>query len=93
MATHSVVIAPASRRALAVVQDWTRSHLLQPVEGFIKTVNGQAAHAEIKTYMLENEAVHTALVTRLLQAERRIQLLTQLVAVLVVAEILHWVLR
>lgn len=93
MSTGSVAIAPVSRRALAAVQDWTQRHVLQPIEGFIKTVNGQAAHDAIKTYMLENETVHTALVTRLLQAESRIRLLTVLGVILAVAELLQWVLR
>ena len=67
--------------------------LVRPVERLIKVASGQAAHDEIKAYILENEAVHTALVTRLLRAESRIRLLTALVAILAVAEVFQWLIR
>jgi hypothetical protein len=93
MSTGSVAIAPVSRRALAAVQDWTQRHVLEPIQGFIKTVNGQAAHDAIKTYMLENETVQSALATRLMQAERSIRSLKAVIAILILVEVLHWALR
>jgi hypothetical protein len=93
MATGSAAVAPASRQALVLVQDWTKRHVLEPIQGFIKTVNGQSAHDAIKTYMLENETVQTALATRLVQAERSIRSLKAVIAILVLVEVLHWALR
>jgi hypothetical protein len=93
MASNPVAFAPASRRAVAAVQVWTRRRVLQPLDAFVKTINGQAAHEEVKAFMLENEAVHTALVTRVLRVESRIRLLTALGAVLAVAEVLRWIVR
>jgi hypothetical protein len=93
MASRSLAFAPASKRVLTGLQDWTTRRLVRPVERLIKVVSGQAAHDEIKAYILENEAVHTALVTRLLRAESQIRLLTALVVILAVAEVFHWLIR
>jgi hypothetical protein len=79
--------------AIVTVQDWSKRRLLQPLVNISKTINGQAAHEEIKGYIVENEAVNTALVTRVLRLETRIRLLTVAGAVLAIAEALRWVLR
>lgn len=81
------------RAKLNNVQNWTQRRVLKPVGEFVDTVNGQKVLDEVSAYMTENEAVNTALVTRLLQAERRIRLLQALVVILVVAEVVHWILR
>lgn len=81
-------------------QAWTKKRVLEPVEKAIKVLTGQAAHDEIKKFILENEAVSDALYTRLLEAETRIQSLTTwvrglavAVVILLVIEIAHLVLR
>jgi len=93
MATHPAALAPAPRRAFAAVRSWARRRLLQPLVAGIKIVNGQAGYDELKTFMLENEAVNTALATRVLQLESRVRLLTVLGAIVVFAELLHWIVR
>jgi len=72
---------------------WTKQQIIEPVEEFVETVNGEQVLKEVREYLTESEAVNTALVTRLLQAERRIRWLQALVAILVVAEVMHWLLR
>ena len=72
---------------------WTGQRIAKPVEEFINTLNGEQVLKEVREYMTESEAVNTALVTRLLQAESRIRWLQGLVAILVVAEVMHWLLR
>ncbi len=83
----------SKRGALDAAQEWTNKRVLQPIGNAMKIVSGQAAHDEIKAYILDNEAVHTALVTRLLRAESRIRLLTVVTAILAIVEILHWFVR
>jgi hypothetical protein len=82
-----------ARESLKAVQYWTKKCILRPIETIVKTVNGQAAHEELEAYLTDNEAVHAALVTRLLQAESRIRALAALTAVLAIAEVLHWIMR
>jgi len=93
----------ASERKTGILdsaQDWTKKRVLEPVEKAIKVYTGQAAHDEIKKYILESEAINDALYTRLLEAESRIQSLTRwvrwlmaAVAILAILEIAHWLLR
>jgi len=92
----------SERRAgvLDTAQDWAKKRVFDPVEKAIKVLTGQAAHDEIKKYILDNEAISDALYTRLLEAESRIQSLRTwvrwlmaAVAILALAEIAHWVLR
>jgi hypothetical protein len=78
---------------MATVQDWGKRLLIRPITRAVKTVNGQAAHEEIKGYIVENEAVNTALVTRVLRIESRVRLLTVLGVILAVAELIHWIVR
>jgi len=82
-----------AKSALNTAQDWTQRQVLKPVQNFVDTVNGQKVLDDVGAYMTENEAINTALVTRLLQAERRIRLLQALIAILAAAEIAHWILR
>jgi hypothetical protein len=93
MTTHPAAFTSVSRQALDTAQDWTRRRVLQPFAALIKTINGQAAHDEIKAYIEDNEAVHTALVTRVLRLESRVRLLTRLAAALILTEVLRWALR
>lgn len=78
-------------------KNWTvqqaRKRVIEPVREFGETVNGQQVLSEVREYMTESEAINTALVTRLLQAERRIRWLQALVVILAVAELTHWLLR
>jgi CHASE3 domain sensor protein len=78
-------------------KNWTvqqvRKRVVEPVQEFVNTVNGQQVLIEVREYMTESEAINTALVTRLLQAERQIRWLQALVAILAVAEVMHWLLR
>jgi hypothetical protein len=92
--------SPRKAGVLDSAQDWTKKRVLEPIENAIKVLTGRAAHDEIKKYILENEAISDALYTRLLEAETQIQRLTSwirwlaaTVAILAVAELLHWVLR
>ena len=82
-----------AKSALDSSKKWARQRLLKPVDEFINTVNGEQVLKEVREYMTESEAINTALVTRLLQAEGRIRWLQGLVAILVVAEVMHWLLR
>jgi CHASE3 domain sensor protein len=78
-------------------RNWTtqlvREQVIEPAQKFINTVNGQRVLNEVREYMTESELINTALVTRLLQAESRIRWLQGLVAILAVAETVHWLLR
>jgi hypothetical protein len=78
---------------LATMQDWGKRRVIRPITRGIKTINGQAAHEEIKGYIVENEAINVALVTRVLRLESRLRLLTALVVVLAIAEVIHWIVR
>jgi hypothetical protein len=85
---------------LVSAQDWTKKRVLDPIEEGIKVLTGQAAHDEIKKYILENEAISDALYTRLLEVETQIRRLrswirglTAAVAILAVMEVLLWVVR
>jgi hypothetical protein len=93
MASRPVRFELASTRVLAVAQGWIKRRVLQPLETFVKTVNGQAAHDEIKAYIVENDAVQTALATRVQELEKRVLLLTVLGVVLILAEVLRWIVR
>ena len=93
MVSRPAEFAPRSRRVFAHVQGWTKRRVLQPLARILKTVSGQAAHEEVKAYMLENEAVHTALVTRVLHLECRVRVLTALGVILIAAEVLRWIVR
>jgi hypothetical protein len=83
--------------AFKAVKDWTtdvvQEHVVEPAREFSDTVNGQKVLNEVREYMIESELINTALVTRLLQVESRIRWLQGLVAILAVAETVHWLLR
>lgn len=80
-----------AKSALNTVKDLTQKRVLKPVGEFVDTVNGQKVLDEVSAYMAENEAINTALVTRLLHAETRIRVLQVLIGILAVAEVVHWV--
>ncbi len=82
-----------AKRQLNTAQNWIQRRVLKPAGKFVDTVNGQKVLDEVSAYMTENEAINTALVTRVLQAESRIRWLQALVAMLAVAEAMHWLLR
>ena len=65
--------------------------VLKPVEEFVDTINGQKVLDDFSAYMTENEAISTALVTRLLHAETRIRVLQALIGIFVILEVVHWV--
>jgi len=79
--------------AIATAQEWGKRWIFQPIDDVVKTYNGQAVLDEVRGYISENEAVNTAVVTRVLKLESRLRVLTALVVVLVVAEIVHWIIR
>lgn len=85
--------ASVPKRSLAVAQNWTKKRVLEPLDHAVKVLTGRAAQDEIKTYILDNEAVHTALVTRLLHAETRLRRLTAGFAILAVVELARWFVR
>src|ERR1700676_354917 len=93
IATVGSAASPRLRNVSFAAQDLTTDCVLQPVENVVRTVRGQTGHDEVKSYTLENEAVNTALVTRLLRVESRIGLLTAMGVILVAVEVLNWVLR
>jgi len=93
MVSRPLGFEPASTGTSVIAKGWIKRRLLQPLEALVKTVSGQAGHDEIKAFLVENEAVHTALVTRVLQLESRVRLLTVLGAALVLAEVLGWIFR
>jgi uncharacterized protein CbrC (UPF0167 family) len=92
MATHLPQSLPTSETGPGF-GGWAKRKLLQPVTRRLMVFSGQAGHEEVKRYISENEAVQTALATRIVHLESRVRWLTWLFVALAAAEVLRWVLR
>ncbi|HET6144276.1 MAG TPA: hypothetical protein VFE02_12280 [Candidatus Acidoferrales bacterium] len=65
--------------AVDASKEWVKKNLVRPVAKKVGTLTGQIALEEVRKYMVENEAINTALVTRLKENESEITALkTQL---------------
>jgi hypothetical protein len=58
-----------TKNALDTVKEWAQKRILNPIGEFVDTVNGQKTLDEVTAYIVQQEAINTALVARIIEIE------------------------